>query len=135
MNVAFKTEELDEPVEIRCIKRKALEKESLEKNVFRDHSDFESRGKASTKRLKRGATELQSFPEEEKENIHRSRRLAPRARPATVLAALFVDAPTDCSDFEISDESDDEIGRLYIDQVLRMSDGQSERYHFSVFED
>lgn len=74
----------------------------------------------------------------DKENFHRSSNLAPRARVARVFAELIVDAPTDASDFEISDSEDSSLlkmGTLFTGQITRIEDPTNERYNFKVFED
>ena len=92
---------------------------------------------SSVKRAKHIGKPENTFVDDDKENCHQVRSLAPRARTAKVLAELMVDAPTDCSDIEFLDESEDEtlIGRVYKDHLLRISDKSNERYHFSIFED
>ena len=74
----------------------------------------------------------------DKENFHRSSRLAPRSRLARILAELFLDVPTDASDFEVSDNEDAldaPLGILFNQQVLRVNDAHSERHNFKIFED
>jgi hypothetical protein len=89
------------------------------------------------KRSKHDIYPQNTFPEEDKENCHRVKFLAPRARTAKVLVDLIVDAPTDCSDYEILNDSDDEtpIGRVFNDQLARIIDHNNEKHHFCVFED
>jgi hypothetical protein len=74
----------------------------------------------------------------DKENFHRSSRLVPRSRAARVLADMFLDVPTDASDFEISDNEDSldtPLGILFNEHVLRVNDLNSDRYNFKIFED
>lgn len=73
----------------------------------------------------------------DKENFHRSRLLAPRARSARVLVELVIDLPTDCSDFEFSeaDEEKAEIGVVYRARESRLHDSVNEFYNFEVYVD
>ena len=72
-------------------------------------------------------------PISEKENLNRSKPLAPRARSAKVFSELVIDLPTDCSDYEVTEEEFSPCGKLYRELARRMLD--NERYFFSVFED
>lgn len=75
----------------------------------------------------------------DKENMNRHRCLAPRSRPAKILTELFVDAATDCSDFEVSDFEDAAVsfscGILYSQREARISDVSNTLYQYAVFED
>lgn len=120
-----------EPTKLSRTKRKVLT--STHSNCCVSE-EFES---STVKRAKHIVKPENTLVDDDKENCHQVRSLAPRARTAKVFAELIVDAPTDCSDIEFLDESEDEtlIGRVYKDHMLRISDKNNERYHFSIFED
>jgi hypothetical protein len=88
------------------------------------------------KRVKGGMREDNVDMEADKENFHRTRDLVPRTRRGRALAALIVDAPTDCSDIEISMEHDiSPFGSLYRDLQARVTDKKNSHHHFSVYVD
>ena len=96
---------------------------------------------ASSKRARKGRIVQEEYDSiADKENFHRSKQLAPRARPAKILVDLVVDLPTDCTDYEISDGDEGDVspsslGRMFQRQFVRMSDPKSKHYNFTVFED
>jgi len=75
----------------------------------------------------------------DKENFHRVKQLAPRARSAKVLLDLVIDLPTDASDFELSDSEcaspTTRVGFLFHQLSSRIQDSKSDRYNFKVYED
>ena len=89
------------------------------------------------KRQKRSIKHSSAENSEEKENFHRSRALAPRARSARVLVDLVIDLPTDCSDFEVSegDEEKFDSGSLFRMRELRINDPANAFYNFKIHED
>ena len=114
---------------------KRLHKEDSLDSIKRDKCPLE--GSAKKYRSKESRLDI-SVGVVDKENFHRSSNLAPRARVARVFAELIVDAPTDASDFEISDCEDSSLlkmGTLFTSQISRIEDPTNERYNFKVFED
>ena len=92
--------------------------------------------KSFRKRAKGGIREDNVDMEVDKENFHRSRDLVPRTRRGRVLTALIVDAPTDCSDIEISMDQDiSPFGSLHSDLQARVTDKKNSHHHFSVYVD
>ena len=132
---------VDETVRIQPLRVKRKESLWSDPSVGFDESSGIKGGKGNSlpKRVKsRKQVDADVDLLEDKENFHRSRLLAPRARPARVLHDLVVDLPTDCSDFEVSMDTDIDSspsGSLFHELERRMADPNEKRYHFSVYED
>ena len=103
-------------------------------------SPANERGGAKSKRIRQIVDSKEEVDiNEEKENFHRTKPLAPRSRAAKVLVQLAIELPTDASDYEVSDAEDItpvvSLGFLYQQRESRMLDKKNAHYHFEIFED